>query len=135
EIVQDFIEYVKKNQLPNNYFVESGVLILEVEGVSAHGMEPKNGKNAGLYLAEFLSTITIDEQATRFFTFVKNYFQNDSRGKAFGINYADDITGELTVNVGVLIYHQSKGGQLGLSIRYPVTNDTNQMMDTLKSVL
>lgn len=135
EIVQEFIDFVKKNDLPNNYYIESGNLILEVEGISAHGMEPKNGKNAGIYLAEFLSTITIDEQATHFFQFVTRYFKSDSRGKAFGINYADEITGELTVNVGVLTYSRTNGGQLGLSLRYPVTNETDKMMDTLTSVL
>lgn len=135
EIVQEFIDFVKKNDLPNNYYIESGNLILEVEGMSAHGMEPKNGKNAGIYLAEFLSTITIDEQATHFFQFVTRYFKSDSRGKAFGINYADEITGELTVNVGVLTYSRTNGGQLGLSLRYPVTNETDKMMDTLTSVL
>ena len=34
--------------------MDNGELILELEGVSAHGMEPNNGKNAGLYLAQFI---------------------------------------------------------------------------------
>ena len=30
-----------------------------MEGVSSHGMEPDNGKNAGLYLAAFLSKLPL----------------------------------------------------------------------------
>ncbi len=52
---------------------------LESKGVSAHGMEPKNGKNAGLYLAEFLSKQS-GSTATHYFHFVSTYFFEDSRG-------------------------------------------------------
>ncbi len=33
----------------------NGQLVLELEGVSAHGMEPNNGKNAGLYFSPIYS--------------------------------------------------------------------------------
>ena len=56
--------------------MESGYLILELEGLSAHGMEPDKGKNAGILLANFLTTIDLDEYGKalplqRFTTFLK----------------------------------------------------------------
>lgn len=135
EIVQQFIQFMDRHHLQNKYYIDNGELILEVEGVSAHGMEPENGKNAGLFLASFLSTLPIDEQAAQFFQFVTKYFKDDSRGKKIGIAYADEITGELTINVGVLSYNRDKGGHLGLSLRYPVTNETEKMMQTFTEIL
>lgn len=135
ELVQDFIEFVHSNELQHNYFIDSGELVLEVRGVSAHGMEPDNGKNAGIYLAEFLSSLQLDEQAARYFQFITNYFKKDSRGNKLGVNYSDEITGDLTINVGVLTYSANEGGQLGLSVRYPVTTNVDKVMQTLKKVL
>ena len=61
--------------------MENGELILELEGISAHGMEPDHGKNAGLYLAQFIYENKADQAATRYFDFVSNYLFQDSRGK------------------------------------------------------
>jgi succinyl-diaminopimelate desuccinylase len=120
-LVQDYEQYMKAQSLTGNYYMENGDLFLELEGVSSHGMEPDNGKNAGLILADFLSTAKIDSASKKYFTFIKEYFCGDSRGKNLGINYEDDITGPLTINVGKLRYDQQDGGSLGLNMRYPVT--------------
>ena len=80
EVVQRYTDFMKKFEIENSSYVENGELILEVKGVSAHGMEPKNGKNAGLFLAEFLAKLDLDALAAHYFKFVSNYFYNDSRG-------------------------------------------------------
>lgn len=134
ETIQEFIEFVKHFELENGYHVENGELILEVKGVSAHGMEPKNGKNAGLYLAEFLSKLNLDENALHYFQFVSRYFFDDSRGVNLGVAYSDDISGELTINAGKLIFTKESGGRIGMSFRYPVTNKmevTKEKLDVL----
>ncbi|MDQ0196949.1 dipeptidase PepV [Neobacillus ginsengisoli] len=135
ETIQEFKEFVKNFELESGCHVENGELILEVRGISAHGMEPKNGKNAGVYLAEFLSKQNLDENAIHYFQFVSRYFFNDSRGLNLGVAYSDDISGELTLNVGILSYTKETGGRLGMTCRYPVTNKMDATKEKLDDLL
>jgi succinyl-diaminopimelate desuccinylase len=135
KMVQNFDSYLNENQLKGKYYVENGVFFLEVEGVSAHGMEPKNGKNAGLYLAAFLAKQELDVTSKSYFAFVSEYLFNDSRGNSLGVNYRDDITGDLTINIGKLSYNLQEGGRIGVNLRYPVTNDMSQTKNVLENLL
>ncbi|WP_043934061.1 dipeptidase PepV [Bacillus sp. EB01] len=135
EIMQRFIEFMDQNGLERELHVDAGTVVLEVKGVSAHGMEPEKGKNAGLFLAEFLSSLTIDSKAKKYFTFVSDYFYKDSRGKNLGIAYSDDITGDMTINVGKLSYTKEKAGMLGLNLRYPVTATMDEIKTKLEFVV
>ncbi|MFJ5715884.1 dipeptidase PepV [Neobacillus sp. NPDC093127] len=133
-VVEQFITHMKQYELEYSYQAENGKLILEVIGVSAHGMEPRNGKNAGLFLAEFLSKLSLDAKSAHYFQFVTRYFFNDSRGVNLGVAYSDDISGELTINPGKLAYSKDSGGRIGMTCRYPVTNkmeDTKEKLDEL----
>lgn len=122
-IVGQFEKFLTRMGLSGEYREMDHQLTLEIEGVSAHGMEPDNGKNAGLYLAQFLAEVSLDEGASHYFHYVVKSFKGDSRGKELGVAYSDDITGDLTINVGKLSYHKETGGRLGLNMRYPVTTD------------
>jgi succinyl-diaminopimelate desuccinylase len=135
KIVQDFNSYLNENQLTGKYYVENGVFFIEVEGVSAHGMEPKNGKNAGLFLAAFLAKQELDGNSRAYFRFVSDYLFNDSRGNNLGVNFRDDITGDLTINIGKLSYNPQEGGRIGVNLRYPVTNDMTKTKVKLEKVL
>ena len=121
ELLQLFNDYLEAQGLNGEYHVDSGYLVMELEGLSAHGMEPNVGKNAGILLANFLKTIDLDEKGKSFVSAAVDYFFEDSRGRAFGIQYKDEISGELTVNVGKLLYNEVDGGVFGLNLRYPVT--------------
>ncbi|MEH7251790.1 dipeptidase PepV [Neobacillus niacini] len=134
EVVQRYTDFMKQVEIENSSYVENGELILVVKGISAHGMEPKNGRNAGLFLAEFLSKLDLDDSAAHYFKFVSTYFYNDSRGVNLGVAYSDDISGELTINPGKLSYSPKSGGSIGITCRYPVTNNmdaTKEKLDTL----
>jgi succinyl-diaminopimelate desuccinylase len=135
EVIQRYQNYLKLENLPGRYLVDNGDLVLELEGVSAHGLEPNNGVNAGLKLANFLVELEIDEKAAHYFQFVRNFFVNDSRGKKLGIDYEDEMTGELTLNVGILEYYFDKGGKIGQTVRYPVTNDMDKSKEKLTELL
>lgn len=102
---------------------------LELTGRSAHGSTPEKGENAGVRLAGFLAEHELDKQGAAFVRFVSQSFGSDTRGIHLGIQYNDDITGDLTVNVGLLSYRKEEGGTCGLNIRYPVTTD---LKDTLR---
>lgn len=134
DTVQRFTDFLKKFELEGKSYVENGELIFEVKGISAHGMEPKKGKSAGLHLALFLSKLSLDDKAAHYFQFLAKYFFEDSRGVNLGVAYTDDISGELTINPGKLSYSPSVGGSIGLTCRYPVTNnmeDTKAKLDEL----
>lgn len=135
DFVQRFEDYKKQNELQGKAHVESGKLVLELEGISAHGMEPNNGKNAGLHMANFLSQMNLDGNSAKFFQFVSKYLCKDSRGKELGIAYTDDITGDLTVNVGKLSYTSENGGRAGLNMRYPVTTKLEMTKEILNGLL
>lgn len=135
EVVQRYIDFLKKTELKGKYYIDNGELILELQGLSAHGMEPDNGKNAGILMALFLASLQIDDKACQYFQFVSRYLCDDSRGRKLGIACSDEITGDLTVNVGKLSYTQEKGGRLGFNVRYPVTNDMAETKDKLQSLI
>jgi succinyl-diaminopimelate desuccinylase len=137
DVVQRFTDFMKQYQLEHHSHVENGELTLEVEGVSAHGMEPKKGINAGLFLGEFLSKLDLNPSASDYFKFISRYFFNDSRGVSLGVSYSDEVSGELTINPGKLSYSRQSGGSVGLTCRYPVTNkidDTKKKLDDLLEV-
>jgi succinyl-diaminopimelate desuccinylase len=131
DIVQQFTDFMKQFELEHGNHIENGALVLEVKGVSAHGMEPKNGKNAGLFLAEFLSKLSLDAKASHYFQFVSRYFFEDSRGVNLGVAYEDEMSGDLTINPGKFSYAAESGGRIGMTCRYPVTNN----METSKGIL
>lgn len=134
EITLQFAEFMNQYGLEHHSHTENGQLILAVKGVSAHGMEPRNGKNAGLFLAEFLTKLNVDAKAADYFKFVSRYFFEDSRGVNLGAEYKDDISGELTINPGKFSYSKQQGGRIGMTCRYPVTNkmeDTKAKLDAL----
>jgi succinyl-diaminopimelate desuccinylase len=134
-LVQDYDHFMEKQNLNGKYYMENGDLFLELEGVSAHGMEPDNGQNAGLLLADFLSGTKIDSASKKYFTFIKDYFCGDSRGRNLGIQYEDDITGPLTINAGKLRYDHEDGGSLGLNMRYPVTFKIEEAKEKLEKLV
>jgi succinyl-diaminopimelate desuccinylase len=137
DVVQRFTNFLKQHQLEHQSHVDNGELTLEVKGVSAHGMEPKKGINAGLFLGEFLSKLDLNPSASDYFKFISRYFFNDSRGVSLGVSYSDEVSGELTINPGKLSYSRQSGGSIGLTCRYPVTNkidDTKKKLDDLLEV-
>lgn len=131
DMIQRFDHYLKDNHLKGNYYVDKGHYIFEIEGKAAHGSEPDKGINAGLHLIQYLSTLPLDEKAAQFITMVTECFK-DTLGESLNIAFEDDVSGKLTVNLGVISYEQQSGGRLALTIRYPVTYDVEQGMKNLE---
>ncbi|WP_458415404.1 dipeptidase PepV [Schinkia sp. CFF1] len=139
EVVKNsFEKYINTMGLKGTATVNDDYSIqLRLQGVSAHGMEPNKGKNAGLFLNAFLYKELIDlldPQAGAFHAFVQKYFGQDTRGIALGIAFSDDISGELTINNGTLVYEKNQGGKIGLNLRYPVTHDIEQSKQKIRQV-
>ena len=126
DIIQLFEDFLDTQELNGKYYVESGYSIMELHGISAHGSEPDKGKNAGLLLANFLSTLPLDARGNEYMKAAVEFFFGDSRGRALGVAYQDEISGELTINVGKMVYNEHEGGKFGITMRYPVTFDQEE---------
>jgi len=135
ELKQDYELFLHKHSLTGKSEIKQNKITFELEGVSAHGMEPKNGVNAGLFLASFLADLQVDEHAKTYFTFIRDYLFEDSRGNKLGIAYHDEITGDLTINAGKFIYSKGKDSSIGFTMRYPVTFDWEKGKETLTAKL
>lgn len=125
ELVKRYNAFLKQSGLDGKATVKDHTVVLTLAGVSAHGAEPQNGKNAGILLAQFLQTIELDRQGKKFVDTVAQFF-NYSCGEVFGIAYQDDVSGHLTMNVGIMNYTKETGGRVGINMRYPVTFDMDQ---------
>jgi succinyl-diaminopimelate desuccinylase len=119
---QQWTDFLEKNEVTGSSYVDNGSLILEAKGVSAHGMEPKNGVNAGLHLAEFLASQPLDRQSKPYFSFISEFLFESSRGEKFGQAVTDKIMGDLTINVGKMNYSEQEG-RIGINMRYPIEYD------------
>jgi succinyl-diaminopimelate desuccinylase len=99
-------------------------------GVSAHGMEPHIGLNAGTTLASFLRAFDFTGEAAKYLDFLDELHE-DYEGSSLDISYRDDVTGPLTVNPGILHFEQDQGGNVHLNIRCPVTTDFEETKNKL----
>lgn len=134
EVKSEFTSYLEKHDLKGSIQISGDSVTLVVEGISAHGMEPNNGKNAGLYLAKFLHGLELSDHAKEYFSFVTTYLWKSSRGEKFSIAYNDNATGDVTLNVGLLSYSQEEGGKIGINLRYPVSYDGETSSNKLLSI-
>lgn len=125
ELKEVFEKHCTEREFKGTAVVKDGVLELNLNGVSAHGMEPFIGVNAGTMLAQFLSSYTFQADAHAFIALL-NELHEDFYGKTLGIEFSDEITGPLTVNPGVITFAKDGEAEIHLNIRCPVMTDYEQ---------
>lgn len=106
-------------------------LELRLRGVSAHGMEPQRGVNAGLKLIRFLASQPMDEEARCFLDCCEVFFADDVLGEKLGIACSDEVTKELTLNVGVMGYERGKESYLQPNIRFPISANGEDIISVI----
>lgn len=104
---------------------------LNLEGKSAHGMEPHLGVNAGLELIHFLRLYPFQPDARRFLSCVDDCLYDDYRGAALGIVQEDEITGPLTINSGIIQYAPRQESFFHLNLRFPVCGDEQEILQKI----
>jgi len=119
EMATKFNLYLQKNQHNGQVEQTGDLLHLIYEGVAAHGSTPENGLNAGVYLTKFLTQFVFQNSANAFLNFIVEH--SDQQGNTLGIAVSDDVSGPLTVNLGLMQFKDKGEAQVGLNIRYPVT--------------
>ncbi|WP_261130706.1 dipeptidase PepV [Bacillus sp. Marseille-Q3570] len=128
----EFNSFLSDRGLNGNVQQENGQYKMVIEGVSYHGSKPEKGKNAGLFLASFISSYPLGGQADNFIRLANGYLTDDTDGTKLGIKDSDEITGPLTMNTGIMSYTEEKGGRFGLNLRYPVSHDFGKTLGILK---
>lgn len=114
-----FEEYLLDVPVAGTYENTPTGIKLEMIGKAAHGMEPKNGINAGTYMATFLNQFIFDEASQNFLAFIADKLHDDSRGIKLGLQFTDEIMEDLTMNVGIMDYQHAQGGLINTNFRYP----------------
>ncbi len=99
-----------------------GNVVITSAGKSAHGSKPQNGMNALTALLRLLSELDIEE-ATKLCT-VFSY--EEYNGKSFGVNFADDVSGE--VSLALTVCNTNDGTlEFGLDSRFPVSKKASDI--------
>ena len=119
DVVQHFEHYLDQHKLQGESVVDSGELVLTLEGKAVHGMDPSLGVNAGLYLLDFISTLNLNQTAREFVDFSNRYLHESHFGEKMGMKFHTDVMGDVTTNVGIISYDNKQGGRFGINLRYP----------------
>ena len=131
DIKEKFENFLAQEKLDGEVIVENTIK-LTLKGKAAHGSTPQYGVNAATKLAEFLSTLGLDNNGKNFVNYIVEKLANDPFGEKLGINYVDDEMGEATYNYGILDYDlEKKAAVVSTDCRHPKKFD---LVDRLKGV-
>ncbi|WP_327995476.1 dipeptidase PepV [Brevibacillus choshinensis] len=131
ELAAEYTAYCEYRGRRGTSRMEAGQIILEMEGIAAHGMEPQLGVNAALELIHFLAPLSFQPDAERFLHCVETYLFEDYAGVALGIANEDEISGALTINSGILQFEPEGESFFYINLRYPVTDEASRILDTI----
>lgn len=96
-------------------------LEISVTGVSAHGATPWKGVNAIAVLMEFLGRLNfVNDGVGDFIAFYNQYIGYETNGAAMGCGFADEMSGDLVWNTGVIDMTE-EAARLTVNIRYPIS--------------
>lgn len=112
---------IVNTQIPNVRFTAAdyGVFV-QAEGISAHGSTPGEGENAIGRLLLALDQLPFQGEAADAIHFLATALGMETNGKSAGIYLHDDVSGELTLNLGTLNADAHRMS-LKINYRYPVT--------------
>lgn len=132
DIKEKFENFLAQEKLEGE--VEVGNTIkLTLKGKAAHGSTPQYGINGATKLAEFLSTLGLDNNGKNFVDYIVEKLANDPFGEKLGIDYSDDEMGEATYNYGILDYDlEKKVGIVSTDCRHPKKFDLVDRLNGIK---
>ena len=117
----DLAQRIAQLKAPNVHFTatEYGILV-EAEGISAHGSTPAQGENAIGRLVLTLDTLPFEGEMAEIIHFLAETLGMETNGTSAGIFLSDPVSGELSLNWGTLNADESKLSMI-INYRYPVT--------------
>ncbi len=106
-----------------------------VEGVMGHASMPDKAKNAiSLAMREVAYRLDDAGVSHPFVDLYRDLLGLDYDGEKMGIKFSDDVSGSLTLNVGVIDLNET-GVKMICDIRYPVTMDFDHLVSTIERQL
>ncbi len=107
---------------------------INYEGVPAHAAEPENGKNAlAIAMQDAADKLAAADVPHPFVKMFQDFFKHETNGLSLGIQ-CEDVSGEITVNAGVLSMTADQSDML-IDIRYPVTQNSQQIISQIEKQL
>lgn len=105
---------------------------IDAEGIDAHGASPEKGENAIGRLMLFLASLPLEGELKEAVSLLAGRLGMEYDGKSMGIAMADELSGPLTMNMGVI---QLEGETLSviLNYRYPVTHSFDECGPQVKA--
>lgn len=117
---QAYHQFLQDQALTGTVETKDGVTTFTLKGKSAHAMEPHNGINAAIKLAEFLHPYMQELASRNFTSFMVTAFGKDCYGTALDLAYEDEASGHTTLNPGIIHFAHNKA-EIQVSMRYSVT--------------
>ena len=130
EIQGRFESFTNIHDIRASIVEENSEAILRFYGKSAHAMEPDNGVNAAVLLATFLNKIFVEGESKDFTQFIFDAFGTETRGRFLGLAFNDEISGDTTLNAGMVSFTPEQGGRVDVSMRYSVTYPFEEKVGT-----
>ena len=132
DIKEKFENFLAQEKLHGEVTVEDTIK-LTLKGKAAHGSTPQYGINGATKLAEFLSTLGLDNNGKNFVNYIVEKLANDPFGEKLGIDYSDNEMGEATYNYGILDYDlEKKVGIVSTDCRHPMKFDLVARLNGVK---
>ena len=132
DIKEKFENFLAQEKLDGEVTVEDTIK-LTLKGKAAHGSTPQYGINGATKLAEFLSTLGLDNNGKNFVDYIVDKLANDPFGEKLGIDYSDNEMGEATYNYGILDYDlEKKVGIVSTDCRHPMKFDLVARLNGVK---
>ena len=132
DIKEKFENFLAQEKLDGEVTVEDTIK-LTLKGKAAHGSTPQYGVNGATKLAEFLSTLGLDNNGKNFVDYIVEKLANDPFGEKLGIDYSDNEMGEATYNYGILDYDlEKKVGIVSTDCRHPMKFDLVARLNGVK---
>lgn len=127
-IIKKIEEFKDQTKFQLTYEETDELLVIKSIGNSAHGSTPELGKNAIMQAIMFLDDIKICKgDIGKTISFLAKNIGMQTRGEDFGVFLKDDVSGELSFNVGTIEMNATMIS-IGMNIRYPVTKTYEDLM-------
>lgn len=117
DLVVAYQAYLKDVPVTGEVKAHDGQVSLVLHGQASHGAKPEEGINAGTYLAVFLNDYL--KESEDFLKDISHYIHLQAFAEKLGLQFTDEVMGDLTMNAGVMTYQADKGGQVLLNFRFP----------------
>lgn len=132
DIKEKFENFLALEKLDGEVTVEDTIK-LTLKGKATHGSTPQYGVNGATKLAEFLSTLGLDNNGKNFVDYIVEKLANDPFGEKLGIDYSDNEMGEATYNYGIIDYDLlKKVGIVSTDCRHPMKFDLVARLNGVK---